>query len=476
MKLYNTLTKSIDKFVPNDDKIVRIYTCGPTVYAKQHVGHYAAYVYWDILIRLLAAEGYAVQRVMNLTDVGHLVSDADEGEDKMEKGARAEGLTAWQVAEKWSDDFLKNFRNLNFIEPMKIAKATDYIPQNFDFIRILKEKGYTYQIDDGIYYDTSKFPRYADFAKLDLKSLKAGARVEHNPQKRNPSDFAVWKFSPKGVKRDMEWETPADLMDDNEKGRMGFPGWHLECSVIIKQELGTTIDIHTGGIDHIPVHHTNEIAQSEAANDAPLSRFWLHNHFLTADGKKMSKSLGNVYSLDDVRDKGFDEMDFKLWALQGHFMSDRDFTFEGLAAAHNRLNSWKNSAELRWQTSDVNDEGQFEIMDNLRSQATEELLDNLNTPEALKYIDEAIDAVTKDPSNINHFALTALFDFVDLYLGLDILGNTPDITDEQKELIAKRESARKNKDYKESDKIRDELLSQNIELRDSPIGPIWNRK
>jgi cysteinyl-tRNA synthetase len=474
MKLYNTLSRKNEDFVPIDANEVRVYTCGPTVYSKQHIGNYTSYIYWDLLVRALQLDGFKVERVLNLTDVGHLVSDADDGEDKMEKGARAEGLTAWQVAEKWGADFLDNFRKLNLVEPSQIIKATDYVNEGLELIRTLKAKGYTYQIDDGIYYDTSKFPQYADFAHLDIKALKAGARVEHNKQKRNITDFALWKFSPKSLKRDMEWSTPPDLLDDDQP-RMGFPGWHLECSAIIKNELGDTIDVHTGGIDHIPIHHTNEIAQSEAANGAKLANYWLHCHFITVDGQKISKSLGNIYTFDDILAHGFSHMDFKMWVLQGHFQSDRDFTFQGLESAKNRLAAWRAVAELRWQVADINDDAQQQIVKNLLKQAADALLDNINTPEALKYIDQAIDVTIKDLKNVSHEALKLIFYFSEKYLGLDIYNETPNLPEDLRELIIVRETERANDNYEAADKIRDALLSQNVFLNDTPVGVIWSK-
>ena len=279
LKLHNQLTKTVDVFTPQQPGRVTLYTCGPTVYNYPHVGNWSGYIYWDVLVRTLHANNLKVDRVMNITDVGHLVSDADDGEDKLEKGARREGKTAWEVAQFYTEDFLTGIKKLGLIEPTHITKATDFIDEQLELVRILQEKGVTYRIDDGIYFDTAKFPTYGDFAGLDLDAQKAGARVEFNPEKHNPSDFALWKFSPAGEKRDMEWETPNDLVD-GATGIMGFPGWHLECSAMAMSLLGESLDIHTGGIDHIPVHHTNEIAQSEAATGKPFSQFWLHNDHL----------------------------------------------------------------------------------------------------------------------------------------------------------------------------------------------------
>ena len=391
LKLHNTLTRKTELFTPMNEGRVTLYTCGPTVYNYLHVGNWAAYIYWDTLVRTLIADGYKVERVMNLTDVGHLVSDADEGEDKLEKGARREGKTAWEVAEFYAEDFLKGIEKLGLINPEHIVRATDFIPQQLELVRTLKNKGYTYQIDDGIYFDTSKFPTYADFAGLDLAAQRAGARVEFNTEKHTPSDFALWKFTPKDERRDMEWDTPSDLLDDNSASKKGFPGWHLECSAMAMDILGPTIDIHTGGIDHIPVHHTNEIAQSESASGQIFAHYWLHNNHLKVDGTKISKSLDNGYTLDDLSRRGFSPLDYRMFILQSQYSNEGNFTFENLTAAKNRLLHWRNIAALRHQTYDtlIDDDEKGVTLVAASGAIMEALNNNLNTPEALRVIDEA---------------------------------------------------------------------------------------
>ena len=462
MKLYNTLTKTIEEFIPVDPKNVKIYTCGPTVYNYQHIGNFAAYIYWDTLIRALRANGFKENRILNITDVGHLASDADEGEDKLEKGAKREGKTVWQIAEYYADDFLVNSRKLNFIEPTKITKATDYIEANINLINKLTKKGYTYETSDGIYYDTSKFPTYADFAHLDLKNLKAGARVEFNPEKRNPSDFALWKFIKPDEDHAMRW----DYLN-----RPGYPGWAIECSSIIHAELGEPIDIHTGGIDHIPVHHTNEIAQSEAAFDKPLSKFWLHNNHITINGTKISKSLGNVYTFPDLAEKGFTHLDFRMWVLQGHYQSERNFTFEDLAAAKQRLLNYRNFAALRHQNPTLYEVHGTEL-DRLTVEVNEKiraaLFDNLNSPNALAALDTALPEFTN-----NIWADPGLVDSLDLYFGLNLRDSTPDISDQQKQLIKDREIARAKQDWTKSDQLRQQLENEGISLLDGKDGTIW---
>ncbi len=443
MKLFNTLTRKEDNFSPFNPKEVKIYTCGPTVYSQPHIGNFAAYIYWDLLVRTLLMNGYGVKRVLNFTDVGHLTSDADEGEDKLEKGARQSGETVWQVAERYIKAFREDFQELNCIAPDVWARATDYIEEDKDIVETLMEKGYTYETKDGVYFDTSKFPEYANFAHLDLDNLRAGARVEYSSEKKNPSDFAVWKFIQPDEQHAMRW---------GFLGRPGYPGWHLECSTIIHTELGETIDIHTGGIDHIPVHHTNEIAQSEAAFDKKLSKFWLHCNFLTIDKHKISKSLGNIWTLADLAKKGYNAMDFKLWVLQGHYQSERDFSFENLEAARVRRLNWRNRIALCYQ---------HEGKDIDFTPVLTAISDNLNSPKACALIDEI-----KDESL--HF-----WEQVDALFGLRLYQDSPDITIEQKHLLALRGDAKARKDYAEADRIRDELLAQGIAIKDTTNGQIW---
>jgi cysteinyl-tRNA synthetase len=476
LRFHNTLTKQVDTFTPQVEGKVSLYTCGPTVYDYLTVGNWTAYIYWDTLVRVLKANDLEVNRVMNITDVGHLVSDADEGEDKLEKGARREGKTAWEVAAFYTDDFMKGIERLGLTLPTHITKATDYIPQQLELVRTLKEKGFTYQIDDGIYFDTAKFPTYADFAGLDLDAQKAGARVEYNPEKRNHSDFALWKFTPAGEKRDMEWETPADLIEKGEV-RMGFPGWHLECSAMAMDLLGTTLDLHTGGIDHIPVHHTNEIAQSEAATGEVFSHFWLHNNHIKVNGTKISKSLGNGYTLDDLEKKGYSPLDFHLFVLQGHYRNEGNFTFENLDAAKNRLLNWRNTAALRHQIHDTLDDDGDERSVALYATSRaiiEALSDDLDTPEAFRIIDEAFDKINGTRTdNIHQHALVSLIETIDETLGLQLLKSTPDITDDLKRVILERERAREAKDYKKADQLRAQIEKEGVTVRDTSSGPIW---
>lgn len=446
LRLHNTLTRKLETFEPFDANSVKIYTCGPTVYSQPHVGNFAAYVYWDLLIRTLEANDYQVRRVINLTDVGHLVSDGDDGEDKLEKGARQSGKTVWEVAEHYIDAFKKDFHRLNLLEPAAWARATDYIEEDISIVDMLTEKGYTYETKDGIYFDTSKFPRYADFAKLQLDKLRAGARVDFSSEKKNPSDFAVWKFIQPGEKHAMRW----DYLD-----RPGYPGWHLECSTIIHSLLAETIDIHTGGIDHIPVHHTNEIAQSEAAFDKKLAKYWLHCNFLTIDGQKISKSLGNIYTIDDLLAKDYSPLDFKMWVFQGHYQAERDFNFEQLESARIRRLNWRNKIALCYQ-------GQAEDVSSAQyDQIIAALNDNLNSPLAFAAIDEVT------VGNLEFWR------FVDQLFGLGLINDAPELTSKQQELLTARSKARSEKDFALSDELRDKLAAENISISDTANGQVW---
>ena len=478
LKLYNTRTRSVEVFTPQNPSEVTLYTCGPTVYDNPHIGNWGAYIYWDILIRLLKANDLEVNRVMNVTDVGHLTDDADDGEDKLEKGARREQKTAWDVAAKYTDIFLQGLDKLNILPPDHLTKATEYIPQQLELVRILKSKGYTYQIDDGIYFDTSKFATYSDFAGLDLEAQQAGARVAFNSDKKFISDFALWKFTPAGQKRDMEWETPVDLLEGNpDTPKMGFPGWHLECSAMSMDILGETLDIHTGGIDHIPVHHTNEIAQSEAATGKPFSKFWLHNNHLKVDGSKISKSLGNGYTLEDIEERGFKPTDFRMFTLQSSYQTEGNFSFDSLQAAANRLSNWRRAATIRWQTySDKNQDTILQVPQYAdASQVVSTLNDNLNTPGALAHIDKVVGNIldVNNPKVIDQKALINFFETVDQVLGLDIINSSPDIDNETKQLVIERQRAREDKDWEKSDSLRDSLAQKGITIRDTSGGSIW---
>ena len=376
--------------------------------------------------------------------MGHLVSDSDEGEDKLEKGAAREGKSVYEVAEFYTNVYLNNYAKMEFLPADILARATDYIEADMRAVDEMTSRGYTYETKDGIYFDTSKFPAYANFAKLDLAGLQAGARIGFSTEKRNVSDFAVWKFIQPGEKHAMRWDY---------LGRPGYPGWHLECSTIIHETLGEPIDIHTGGVDHIPVHHTNEIAQTYAMTGKVLARYWLHCDFITIDGQKISKSLGNTYTLDDLAERGYSAMDFKTWLLSGHYQGTRNFTFDGLESAKNRRQNWRNRIALCYQQEIRSDENVFEkILDAVNN--------NLNSAEAFAVIDNS------EISLENWQKIDKLF-------GLKLIADTPDISEKQYALIKKRDAARAAKDFTKSDEIRDTLLVQGIAIRDTVDGGVW---
>jgi cysteinyl-tRNA synthetase len=467
MKLYNTLSRKLEDVQPLEDRKIKLYTCGLTVYSQPHIGNWVAYIYWDILVRTLKASGYDVNRVQNITDVGHLTSDEDAGEDKMLKGALKEGLTAWQVAEKYiaiADD--EAYNQLGLTRPDHMPRATDYIPQQIAFVQELETKGFTYVIDDGVYFDTAKLPNYGELARLDIDGLQFGARVA-DTGKKNPTDFAVWKFSNPTEKRDMEWESPWGI---------GFPGWHLECSVMAREILGDQIDIHAGGIDHIPVHHTNEIAQTEAVTGKQFSKYWVHANHIKVDGTKISKSLGNGFTLQDIKDKGFDLQAFKLMVLSKHYRTEGNFTWEILEAAQNRLNNLEALADLAGQ-----DEPQAPYLKpgtdyfaDKQARILSALQDDLNTPQALAVIAEVTTEVTNKLHSLDAAELDKFIIFIDKIFGLG-LSDRKDISEEQKKILSQREMARFNKEWEDSDKLRDRLAEQGIGINDTPNGQVWYR-
>ena len=468
MKLHNTLGNKLETLQPLDGNTVKLYSCGLTVYSQPHIGNWVAYIYWDLLQRTLVASGYDVIRVQNITDVGHLTDDGDVGEDKMQKGALKEGKTAWDVADKYID--IANheaYDQLKLIKPAHMPRATNYIAQQIKLVSQLEGKGYTYIIDDGVYFDTSKFADYGEMARLDIDGLEFGARVADSG-KKNPTDFALWKFSPVDQKRDMEWDSPWGK---------GFPGWHLECSAMARDILGDQIDIHTGGIDHIPVHHTNEIAQTEAATGKQFSQFWVHANHIKVDGQKMSKSIGNIVTLQDIQEKGYALEAFKLLVLSKHYRTEGNFTWEILEASANRLAHWRDVATLRHQTHDTltdDDDKANQESSSVRDNIIQALSNDLNSPEVLRIVDEAFSQIESQASvKIHRYSLVALLETIDELLGIDLISSTPDISDDAKRLILERQAARNSQDWQRSDELRDELDELGVAIRDTPSGPVW---
>ncbi len=447
-KLFNTLTKSVEPLQSLEEGKVSVYTCGPTVYGDPHIGNLRTYIAEDVLVRTLKMEGYQVNRVMNITDVGHLTSDADDGEDKLEVGAKRDGTTAWEVAKRYEEVFLKDMEALNLLPADQLVRATDTIPDQIQLIQALEAKGYTYTTSDGVYFDSTKFPGYGAMAHLDIEGLQAGARVDLG-EKHSVTDFALWKFSPVDSKRDMEWESPWGK---------GFPGWHIECSAIIKKTLGDQIDIHCGGVDHIPVHHTNEIAQSTAVTGKPLANHWMHTEFLLVDGGKMSKSLGNLYTLADLEKRGIEPEAFKLFCYSASYRSKLNFSWEALEAAQQQLVKLRKAFQVEQEGSDDTSAVSGALRDALS--------DDLNTSAAVASIYSALNA------GLSSGALKQVANLVNEVLGLNLLvevtGKT--ITDQARVLVAARDNARAAKDWETSDSLRKELEDLGYQVQDTLDG------
>lgn len=459
--LYNTLTRRKEEFQPLFSDHVGLYTCGPTVYNHAHIGNLRTYIFEDVLKRVLRFNGYTVKHVMNITDVGHLTGDRDMGEDKLEKGAQREGRSAWEIAEMYTRAFRKDMERLNLMPPEIWCKATDTIPEQIALIQILEEKGYTYATSDGIYFDTSRFENYTKLSHQNLEALQEGARVERNPEKRNPTDFALWKFSPKDEKRQMEWPSPWGI---------GFPGWHIECSAMSMKFLGDHLDIHCGGTDHIDVHHTNEIAQSEAATGKPFFRFWMHGAFLNiTGGKKMAKSAGNFLTIQySLVDRGIDPLAYRYAAFQTHYRNPMEYSDEAIQAAQNGLLHLKNQVR---HIMDACAPGETAVMPEgvegeWRERFLEALNDDLNMPRAMAVVQ---DLLKSDLPPAWKREMMLGFDRV-LGFDLDRIGEAAALPPEIQEKVAARETARREKNWALSDQLRDELQALGYVVQDGKEG------
>ena len=445
LKFFNTLSRTKETFEPIETGKVGIYSCGPTVYSSPHIGNMYAYVCWDVLVRVLQYLGYEVKNVINITDVGHLVSDGDSGEDKMEKGSKKEGLSVWEIAKKYEDEFLTNLDELNIERPWKLPRATDHIAEQINLIQKIEANGYTYKTSDGIYFDTSKMVDYGKMANLNLEKIKEGARVEVNEEKKHPTDFALWKFSPKGVKRQMEWESPWGV---------GFPGWHIECTAMSTKYLGEKFDIHTGGEDHIPVHHTNEMAQAEGAFGHDLVRYWIHNAFITFKGNKISKSSGGLWTIADLKKMGFEPLAFRYMVLSSHYRKGMEFSIESLKSAQTAL--------LKLRKYRVEDGKDYEVNQAFRQEFISKISDDLAMPEALAVVWKLM----KSDLIVGEKWATLLD--MDKVLGLR-LGETvfeEKIPEEIAQLAQQRQQARENKNWAESDRLRELIKSQGYLVED----------
>lgn len=465
LSLFNTRTRTKQVFTPQKKNIVTLYTCGPTVYNFMHIGNLRTFVFEDLLKRTLRAQGYRVKHIMNITDVGHLTDDADQGEDKMEKAARGAGKNVWELATFYTDRFLQDVRALQILPPSKYTKATDHINEQITLVQTLEKKGYTYRTSDGVYFDTAKFPTYGALAGMrHLAGIEEGARIGKHEEKRNPSDFALWKFSPKGHARQMEWDSPWGV---------GFPGWHIECSAMAMKYLGATLDIHCGGIDHIPVHHTNEIAQSEAATGKPFARFWCHGEFLLMGNDKMAKSAGNFITLQDILARGYDPLAYRYFLLQTHYRKQMNFTWDALDAA---------AAGYRKLIERLSNAAPSKNIDKeLLQKITAAMHDDLNAPRALSLIWKAV----KKSGPVDGAMVQAVFR-ADALLGLDLKKHVQGYKRERraaqkipKEIAAiakERDAARQAKNWKKSDELRDVLAAKGWVVNDMPTGTALSKQ
>ena len=450
---------------------VGIYTCGPTVYGPQHLGNMRSQLLPDLLRRVLIAAGYDVTFVTNVTDVGHLVSDADEGEDKIEAAAARTGQTVEEITGHWTQQWAQDRTRLGCLEPDVIPYASAHIPEQIAMIQTLEAQGRTYRIDDGIYFDVSTYPAYADFAHLDLDELEATGRVENVSAKRHPADFALWKVSPEGVHRLQEWDSPWGV---------GFPGWHIECSAMATKYLGEHFDIHTGGVDHIRVHHTNEVAQSECALDVhPWVSIWMHNEFLDLAGEKMSKSKGHVLLVDSLVEEGISPLAFRYFFLQAHYRQQQAFTFELVRAADTALRRLtQHAVAARDEVDGDTTAGDPIRTEPLRAAFWEAMADDLNAPRAMAVVSTV--ARDADLTAADRWSLLADFDRV---LGFGLADAVaPDQDDGSADdpriaaLLAERTAARAAKDWAEADRIRDVLAAEGLEIVDTPDGPQARRR
>jgi len=458
LKLYNTLTRKKEEFKPLDEKEIKIYSCGPTVYSFAHIGNFRAYVFMDTLRRVLKVNGYSLKHVMNITDVGHLESDADEGEDKMEKAAKKENKDPYEIAAFYTDIFFRDMGRLNIEKPEIIAKATDHIEDMLEFVEELVKKGFAYETSRAIYFDISKLDRYPVLSNRNLDDQIAGARVDVDEEKRNPYDFAVWIKAPKS--HIMKWESPWGL---------SYPGWHLECSAMGRKYLGDEFDIHTGGVDHIPTHHENEIAQSKGYAGKIPAKCWMHVEFLQVDNGKMSKSLGNTYTLDNLQEKKIEPLAYKLFCYTAHYRTKLNFTFDSATSSQKALNRLREGYVAHTEAEGIVAQ---EIIDEYSQRFIDAVNDDLNMPLAMGIVWEVVRNQTKS----KQFAeLLVEFDKV---LGLDIENSKKYIDEQEKielpveilELVEKRKVARESKDWAESDRIRDLLKDMGYIVKDTKEG------
>ena len=452
LKLFNTLTRKKEELKPIKNGQISLYACGPTVYNYAHLGNLRTYIFEDLLKRVLLYNSFKVKHVINITDVGHLTSDQDSGEDKMELGAKRENKTAWQIAEFYTKAFQQDMKQLNILPPDIWCKATDHIKEQIELIQVLEKKGYTYKIEDGIYFDTSKLKDYGKLAKLDIKGLQEGARIDIRG-KKNKTDFALWKFSPREEKRQMEWSSPWGK---------GFPGWHIECSAMAQKYLGNPFDIHCGGIDHIPVHHTNEIAQTEAATGKPLANMWMHGEFLIEKEGKMSKSKGDTLTIAVLEEKSYDPLSYRYLCLTAHYRMPLSFSWEALEGAKNALNHLREKVQ-----SLAEKDKKTKNSEQYQKRFEEAVNDDLNMPSALAAIWDAM----KDNA-LSNTDKKELIRETDKILGLNLFQKQKEekIPAEIVKWAKEREAARKEKNWKKADQARDKIKESGYAIEDSEEG------
>jgi len=465
LQLYNTLNRQLEDFEPLQKDKVGLYCCGPTVYNFAHIGNLRSYFFEDILRRILERRGFQVNHVMNVTDVGHLTDDGDDGEDKMIKSAREKGMDVWQIAQHFTEAFFQDTKALNILTPQVVCKATEHIGDMQNLIKSLETKGLTYESEGNVYFDTDKFPSYGKMALLDRQEQLSGARVSVDQAKKHPRDFVLWFTKSKFEDQAMQWESPWGK---------GYPGWHLECSAMSMKYLGEQFDIHCGGVDHIPVHHTNEIAQSEGASGKPWVKYWLHGEFLLDQSGKMAKSKGEFLTLQRLVDKGYSPMDYRYFLLGAHYRSQLVFSWESMDSAKRaRNNLYKKVLEFKAQT--VGPLALGEIGNSILSEFDAALDQDMNMPRALSCVWKTV----KSKDLLPQEKLAVLYNMDDvLGLGMETWEEEKtqeELAPEAMALIAEREEARKNKDFQRSDEIRDQLLAQGIQITDTPQGTAWKK-
>lgn len=453
LNLYNTLSRKKEVFTPKKD-IVKIYSCGPTVYSFAHIGNFRAYVFMDTLRRILKYNGYNLKHAMNITDVGHLESDADEGEDKIAKAAKKENKDPYEIANYYTNIFLRDFDRLNIDRPEIICKATEHIKDMMEYVEDIVKNGYGYETSRGIYFDISKLDKYPVLEERKVDEQIAGARVEVDKEKRNPEDFAIWIKAPKT--HIMKWESPWGL---------SYPGWHIECSAMSTKYLGEEFDIHTGGIDHIPTHHENEIAQSKGRCGKIPAKFWMHCNFLTVDGGKMSKSLGNVYTLDTIKERGIDPIAYKLFCFSSHYRNKLNFTFEGLEAANTSLIRIREGYQKHLNGNEEIDNKEIE---EFKERFHKAINDDLNMPIAMSIVWDVI----KNNKKSNKLAKLLLkFDEVlGIKIDLELKKEEIKLPEEIEKLVEERKKAREDKNWELSDRLRDKIQEKGYIIRDSKSG------